>query len=137
MTFAVILTGWPDAGCPGCSLVADQIAHLSHLHARDTSFVMVSRAPLANIERYKTRMGWTHPWYSSAGSDFNTDFGLLKTTRVNQRVGVQFRAEAFNVFNNVNFQLPNNNVSSAQFGQITAVIDDSQRIIQLGVKLIF
>jgi len=68
---------------------------------------------------------------------FNTDFGLLKVTQVNQRVGLQFRAEAFNVFNNVNFRLPNSNLSSAQFGQITQVVDNNQRIIQLGVKLLF
>jgi hypothetical protein len=58
-------------------------------------------------------------------------------TQVNQRIGFQFRAEAFNVFNNVNFRLPNNNLSSAQFGQITQVIDNNQRIIQLGVKVLF
>jgi predicted dithiol-disulfide oxidoreductase (DUF899 family) len=74
--FAPPVGGWPNAGCPGCSLVADQITHLSHLHARDTSFAMVSVAPLANIQAYKKRMGWTHPWYSSEGSDFNKDFGL-------------------------------------------------------------
>ncbi|MDQ6801069.1 MAG: DUF899 domain-containing protein [Acidobacteriota bacterium] len=74
--FAPPVDGWPDAGCPGCSLVADQITHLAHLHARDTSLVLVSRAPLANILRYKKRMGWTLPWYSSSGSDFNADFGL-------------------------------------------------------------
>jgi hypothetical protein len=68
---------------------------------------------------------------------FNTDFGLLKVTKISKDVSVQFRAEAFNLFNNVNFQLPNNNVSSAQFGQITAVVEDSQRIIQFGLKLIF
>jgi hypothetical protein len=68
---------------------------------------------------------------------FNTDFGLLKVTDVSQSVQVQFRAEAFNVFNNVNFRLPNNNVSSAQFGQITQVVEDSQRIIQFGLKVIF
>jgi len=68
---------------------------------------------------------------------FNTDFGLLKVTKLNERMSFQFRAEAFNLFNTVNFALPNSNVSSAQFGQITAVVPDSQRIIQLGVKLIF
>lgn len=68
---------------------------------------------------------------------FNTDFGLLKVTQVNQRIGFQFRAEAFNVFNNVNFRLPNNNRASGQFGQITQVIDNNQRIIQLGVKVLF
>ncbi len=50
---------------------------------------------------------------------------------------IQFRAEAFNLFNNVNFRLPNNNVSSAQFGQITQVVEDSQRIVQFGLKVIF
>jgi len=68
--------GWPEAGCPGCSLFVDNIGHLAHLHARDTSLVLISRAPLANIEPYKERMGWTVPWYSSYGSDFNSDFGV-------------------------------------------------------------
>jgi hypothetical protein len=68
---------------------------------------------------------------------FNTDFGLLKVTQVAQGMEVQFRAETFNLFNNVNFRLPNNNVSSAQFGQITQVVEDSQRIVQFGVKFIF
>jgi len=74
--FAPGVNGWPTAGCPGCSFFADQIGHLSHLHARDVSLVLVSRAPLANIQAYKKRMGWTVPWFSSAGSDFNADFGL-------------------------------------------------------------
>jgi predicted dithiol-disulfide oxidoreductase (DUF899 family) len=74
--FAPGVNGWPTAGCPGCSFFADQIGHLSHLHARDVSLVLVSRAPLANIQAYKKRMGWTVPWFSSAESDFNADFGL-------------------------------------------------------------
>ena len=74
--FAPGVDGWPDAGCDGCSFFADQIGHLAHLHARDTSFALVSRAPLANIERYRQRMGWTVPWVSSSESDFNTDLGL-------------------------------------------------------------
>ena len=65
-----------DAGCDGCSMVLDQIPNLAHLHARDTSFVAVSRAPLAKIEAYRQRMGWTVPWYSSFESDFNVDFGV-------------------------------------------------------------
>jgi hypothetical protein len=68
---------------------------------------------------------------------FNTDFGLLKVTQVAEGVEMQFRAEAFNLFNSVNFRLPNNNVSSAQFGQITQVVEDSQRILQFGLELIF
>jgi predicted dithiol-disulfide oxidoreductase (DUF899 family) len=74
--FAPDVEGWPSAGCPGCSLFVDNIGHLAHLHARDTSFVLVSRAPLAQIEQYKERMGWTVPWFSSSGSDFNADFGV-------------------------------------------------------------
>ena len=65
-----------DAGCDGCSMFVDQVGHLAHLHARDTSFALVSRAPLAKIEPYKQRMGWTIPWYSSFDSDFNVDFGV-------------------------------------------------------------
>ena len=74
--FAPGVEGWPEAGCPGCSMVADQVGHLAHFHARDTTFVMVSRATLPQIEAYRKRMGWTLPWYSSAASDFNDDFGL-------------------------------------------------------------
>ncbi len=76
--FAPGVDGWPDAGCPGCSMFVDQIGHLAHIHARDTSFALVSRAPLANIEKYRKRMGWTIPWFSSAGCEFNVDFGVTK-----------------------------------------------------------
>src|SRR5690606_36019249 len=61
-------------GCSGCSHVVDNIPHLSHLHARQTTLVLVSRAPLAEIEPFRARMAWTVPWYSSFGSDFNYDF---------------------------------------------------------------
>jgi predicted dithiol-disulfide oxidoreductase (DUF899 family) len=74
--FAPGVEGWPTAGCVGCSMFVDQVGHLAHFHARDTSFALVSRAPLENIEGYRKRMGWEIPWYSSAGSDFNDDFGM-------------------------------------------------------------
>jgi predicted dithiol-disulfide oxidoreductase (DUF899 family) len=74
--FAPGVGGWPSAGCSGCSMFVDQIGHLAHFHARDTSFALVSRAPLAAIEPFRERMGWTVPWFSSAGSDFNVDFGV-------------------------------------------------------------
>ena len=64
---------WDD-GCPSCSGRVDQYGNLAHLHARDTTFAVVSRAPLAKIEPFKARKGWTFPWYSSYGSDFNYDF---------------------------------------------------------------
>jgi predicted dithiol-disulfide oxidoreductase (DUF899 family) len=63
-----------DEGCSGCSFITDNIGHLAHLYARDTALVLVSRAPLAKIDPFKKRMGWTIPWYSSFGSDFNYDF---------------------------------------------------------------
>jgi predicted dithiol-disulfide oxidoreductase (DUF899 family) len=69
-----------DEGCNGCSMFADHIGHLAHLHARDTSLALVSRAPLAKIEPFKKRMGWTVPWYSSFRSDFNVDFGVSPET---------------------------------------------------------
>jgi predicted dithiol-disulfide oxidoreductase (DUF899 family) len=74
--FAPGVDGWPTAGCDGCSMFVDQVGHLAHIRARDTSFVLVSRAPIANLEAYRKRMGWTMPWYSSDGNDFNIDFGL-------------------------------------------------------------
>lgn len=64
---------WTE-GCSGCSFFADNIPHLAHLRARETSLVLVSRAPLAKILPFKARMGWTVPWYSSFGNDFNYDF---------------------------------------------------------------
>jgi predicted dithiol-disulfide oxidoreductase (DUF899 family) len=69
-----------EAGCDGCSMFIDQVGHLAHLHARDTSFAIVSRAPIEKIERYRKRMGWEIPWYSSFESDFNVDFGLSPET---------------------------------------------------------
>jgi predicted dithiol-disulfide oxidoreductase (DUF899 family) len=74
--FAPGVHNWPDGGCDGCSLFVDNVGHLAHLHARDTTFALVSRAPLANIEPFKRRMGWEIPWYSSEHSDFNVDFGI-------------------------------------------------------------
>ncbi|MFJ8789591.1 DUF899 domain-containing protein [Streptomyces sp. NPDC102462] len=63
-----------DAGCPDCSAFLDQIGHLAHLHARGTSFAVVSRAPFTRILPFKARMGWALPWFSSHGNDFNRDF---------------------------------------------------------------
>ena len=67
--------GWPDAGCPGCSMLADQVGHLAHLNARDTTLVFVSRAPQDAIAQLKKRMGWDVPWYTLTDS-FDADFGV-------------------------------------------------------------
>ena len=69
-----------DVGCDGCSMMVDQMGHLAHLHARDTSYVLVSRAPLEKLEAYRRRMGWSIPWYSSFASDFNVDLGVSPET---------------------------------------------------------
>jgi predicted dithiol-disulfide oxidoreductase (DUF899 family) len=63
-----------DEGCPVCSYQADNVGDLAHLHSRNTTYVAVSRAPISKIEPFRQRMGWTFPWYSSQGSDFNYDF---------------------------------------------------------------
>jgi predicted dithiol-disulfide oxidoreductase (DUF899 family) len=67
--------GWPEHGCRGCSLGADQVAHLAHLNVRDTPLAYASRAPQADIARLKARMGWEMPWYTITDS-FDADFGV-------------------------------------------------------------
>ena len=67
--------GWPDHACRGCSLGADQVAHLAHLNARDTTLAYASRASQADIARLKARMGWEMPWYTITDS-FDADFGV-------------------------------------------------------------
>ena len=69
-----------EAGCSVCSSSADAVnGVLHHLHARDVTMLYVSRAPLAKLQAYKRRMGWSFPWVSSADSDFNFDFGYSYT----------------------------------------------------------
>jgi len=89
---------WED-GCPSCSAGADEMSpgHLQHVNRRDTTFVYVSRAPIHKIEAYKARKGWTFPWYSSYGSDFNYDFDVTLDERVkpivyNYRTAAEYEA---------------------------------------------
>lgn len=71
--------GW-EQGCPSCSFMADHTDGMNlHLAPHDVTLVAVSRAPLADIERYRGRMGWHFPWVSSNGSPFNYDFGVSFT----------------------------------------------------------
>src|SRR5215207_3068846 len=69
------VAGWPESGCPGCSMMDDQVAHLAHLQARDTTYARISRAPQADIARLQARMGWDGPWYTIT-DDFDADFGV-------------------------------------------------------------
>src|SRR4051812_20079762 len=64
-----------DAGCDGCSMFIDQVGHPAHLHARDVTFAITSRAPFAKLERFRHELEWEHPWYSWGGGDFGVDFG--------------------------------------------------------------
>jgi predicted dithiol-disulfide oxidoreductase (DUF899 family) len=71
-----------DTGCTSCSSAADDIGNLRHLHARNTTLVAVTRAPYEKLAAFRERMGWSFPWYSSAGSDFNYDFHATLDERV-------------------------------------------------------
>ncbi|ATE55385.1 MULTISPECIES: DUF899 domain-containing protein [Actinosynnema] len=84
-------------GCIGCSMQADSVGELAHLWARDTTFAMVSRAPYPDFQPFKARMGWTMPWYSSFGSDFNYDYEV--STEQGESPGVSaFYREGDRVF---------------------------------------
>lgn len=75
----MLADGWEE-GCPSCSFMADHTDGMTvHLANRDVTFVAVSRAPLAEIRRFRERMGWKFPWVSSNGTDFNRDFGVTFT----------------------------------------------------------
>ena len=67
-------------------MLVDNMGHAAHLHARDTSRALISRAPLEKLNAFKKRMGWTIPWYSSYASDFNYDFG--RTVGESERFGI-------------------------------------------------
>ena len=66
---------WPESGCPGCSFMADQMGHVAHPNARDTTLAFVSRAPQEEIQGLKARMGWGMPWYTLT-DEFDADFGV-------------------------------------------------------------
>src|SRR5207248_8173019 len=85
----------PDytAGCPSCSAIADGFNGITiHLANHDVMLWAVSRAPLAKLQEYKRRMGWTFPWASSADGDFNSDFSA-SFTEEEQRKGIEYNYE--------------------------------------------
>jgi predicted dithiol-disulfide oxidoreductase (DUF899 family) len=89
LMFGPTVEGWPEAGCVGCSYTADSLdGAVVHLEQRDVTFVATSRAPLENLNAYRRRMGWSFPWVSSAGSDFNLDFAVF--TEEERRTGTGF-----------------------------------------------
>jgi predicted dithiol-disulfide oxidoreductase (DUF899 family) len=83
------VAGWPEAGCVGCSWMADHMdPTVIHLNHRGVSFVAVSHAPLENLQAYRQRMGWSFPWVSCLGTDFNLDFSLF--TEEQRRTGTGY-----------------------------------------------
>jgi predicted dithiol-disulfide oxidoreductase (DUF899 family) len=104
---------WED-GCSSCTAGTDELSagFLDHLHTRDTTFAMASRAPLAKLERWKAKRGWDVPWYSSHGSDFNYDFGVtLDESRgaaeYNFRTRAEFEARGEDFFSSAQpFEMP-------------------------------
>jgi predicted dithiol-disulfide oxidoreductase (DUF899 family) len=83
----------PDykAGCPSCSAIADGFnGSVIHLANHDVTLMAVSRAPLAKLLAYRQRMGWTFPWASSAGSDFNTDFSVGFSQEQQRTGGIEY-----------------------------------------------
>jgi predicted dithiol-disulfide oxidoreductase (DUF899 family) len=87
--FGPSVEGWPDAGCPGCSYTADSLDGAAvHLPPRGVTFVAVSSAPLENLLAYRRRMGWSFPWVSQDGSDFNLDHAVF--TEEGRRTGSGF-----------------------------------------------
>jgi predicted dithiol-disulfide oxidoreductase (DUF899 family) len=71
------MSSYPERGCIGCSLGADQLGNLAHLRARDTNYVAVSRGAQEHLQRYRERMVWTFPWYTTL-DDFSEDFGVAE-----------------------------------------------------------
>jgi len=84
-----------ENGCSSCTASVDEISDgvLAHLHARDTTFALVSRAPIAKLQDYRRRRGWTVPWYSSNGGDFNYDFHVTLDESV-APIEVNYRTRA-------------------------------------------
>ncbi|HEY3484655.1 MAG TPA: DUF899 domain-containing protein [Ilumatobacteraceae bacterium] len=85
-----------DEGCSSCTAGTDEISDgfLEHLRTRDTSYALVSRAPLAKLEKWKAERGWNIPWYSSNGNDFNYDFGVtIDESRGSDTYNFRTRAE--------------------------------------------
>jgi predicted dithiol-disulfide oxidoreductase (DUF899 family) len=104
---------WED-GCSSCTAGTDELSagFLDHLHTRDTTFAMVSRAPLAKLEQYKAKRGWDVPWYSSNGTDFNYDFGVTLdesrgSAEYNYRSRAEFEAKGEDFFGSAQpFEMP-------------------------------
>lgn len=103
-----------EQGCSSCTAGTNELSagFLDHLHTRDTTFAMVSRAPLAKLAEWKARQGWDLPWYSSYGTDFNYDFGVTLdesrgSAEYNFRTKAEFEARGDDFFGSAQpFEMP-------------------------------
>lgn len=103
-----------EVGCSSCTAGTDELSagFLDHLHTRDTTYAMVSRAPLAKLEAWKAKRGWDVPWYSSYGTDFNYDFGVTLdesrgSAEYNYRSKADFEARGEDFFGSAQpFEMP-------------------------------
>jgi predicted dithiol-disulfide oxidoreductase (DUF899 family) len=103
-----------EVGCSSCTAGTDELSagFLDHLHTRDTTYAMVSRAPLAKLAAWKAERGWDVPWYSSYGSDFNYDFGVTLdesrgSAEYNYRSRAEFEAKGEDFFSSAQpFEMP-------------------------------
>jgi predicted dithiol-disulfide oxidoreductase (DUF899 family) len=103
-----------EVGCSSCTAGTDELSagFLDHLHTRDTTYAMVSRAPLAKLEAWKAERGWDVPWYSSYGTDFNYDFGVTLdesrgSAEYNYRSRAGFEAKGEDFFSSAQpFEMP-------------------------------
>lgn len=83
---------WTE-GCPGCTGFIKEFGDLAHIETRDTTFALISRAPLEKLDAWKAQQGFTVPWYSSFGSDFNFDFHVSDERGEGQGISVFFRID--------------------------------------------
>jgi len=105
------------AGCPSCSAIADGFdGSVTHLANHDVTLSAVSRAPLAKLQAYKQRMGWSFPWASSFGSDFNYDFGVAHTKDEWQSGAVDYN------FRSVDLRLPEDGLTNPFIAQLTSSV---------------
>jgi predicted dithiol-disulfide oxidoreductase (DUF899 family) len=91
LVFHFMLGPDDDAGCPGCSWMADHVdPTVIHLNHRDVTFVAISRGQLEKLQAYRRRMGWSFPWASSFGNDFNIDFAVFTEEERRTGAGLNF-----------------------------------------------
>ena len=106
-----------DEGCPSCTAGTDELSpgFLRHLHARDTSYAMVSRAPIDKLEGWKKARGWDIPWVSSYGTSFSYDFGVtmdesVKPIEYNYRTQAEFEARGEGFDTSQSMELPGRSI---------------------------